>query len=267
MKKVALVTYSRQPELFDGDNLLPQAFAYHGYMAEAVPWDIKVNWQSYDLVILRSCWNYHTKITQFLNWINELESLGINLLNPRNVIIWNMNKKYLLDLEKKGVNIVPTVDNIHQVPKSWKEIIIKPFYGASSYKIRKIKREELQNYQLENTLIQPFLEEISRGEISFIFINKKFSHAVNKIPKKQEFRSQREFGGLEISITPPDTLILEAQSILKKIPSPLLYARIDGIILEGHFFLMELEVIEPYLFFEKKEKSAELFAAESIKLA
>lgn len=275
MRKVALVTYGKQPELLEGDKLLIEPFKKHGFKPLAIPWDKKgVSWEDFDLVILRSAWDYHLKIPEFLNWLEHLESRKVNLWNPVSIIRWNMNKKYLLELKKVGVPIIPTfilnketINDAKEIilSKGWKEIVVKPVHGASAYKIVKVKAQELDTLQDNEVIIQPFMKEInSEGELSFIFFNKQYSHAILKKPKREEFRSQIEFGGAELETKPPSQLISQAQQIMDKIKSPLLYARVDGLNVGGKFFLMELELIEPYLFFEKDKKSAEKFVEAAI---
>lgn len=275
MKTVVLVTYGKQPELLEGDKLLVEPFKKHGFKAFAIPWDKKdVAWEDFDLVILRSTWDYHLRTKEFLNWLDYLESRKVRLWNPVSIIRWNMNKKYLLDLEKVGVPIIPTfilnketINNAKEIilSKGWKEIVVKPVYGASAYKIVKVKAQELDTLQGDDVIIQPFMKEVNlEGEYSFIFFNKQYSHTVLKISKKNEFRSQREFGGKELKIEPNQKLISQAERILNKLNSLLLYARIDGLVIDGQLKLMELELIEPYLFFEKDKKSAEKFVNAAI---
>lgn len=287
MRKVALITYSDQSRLNNSDKLLVKPFYKHGFIIDAIPWDKKdVIWNSYEIVILRSSWDYHYRIPEFITWLEYLNEKRVNLWNPIKIIKWNMNKKYLLDLEKKGVLIIPTLilnkDTIKSVKnsinnKKWKEIIIKPVYGASAYKISKITRDPSTRsfYSLvrddmmnDDLLVQPFIREITTiGEFSFIFFNKKFSHAIHKKPKRNEFRSQPEFGGSEALYQPTIQQISQAQKILHLVDSPLIYARVDGLIIKNKFILMELELIEPYLYFEKKGGSAEKFVESVIELS
>lgn len=278
MRKVALVTYSKHPELFDGDNLLVEPFKKRGFTPISIPWDkMGVEWDSFDLVIIRSVWDYHTRIREFSDWINTLEISKVNIWNPAKIIRWNMDKKYLLELKSKGIPIVPTliinkanVQNIGNLLKDrlWEEVIIKPTIGASSYKIIRVKSRELSLHSSEiedilresEMIIQPYIREINlEGECSFLFFNKVYSHAVLKKPKADEYRTQPEFGGSEVGVKPDPNVIKQASNILNKIDSSLLYARVDGLIVNGQFMLMELELIEPYLFFEFEKASAERF--------
>lgn len=308
MKSVALVTYKDKPHLIDGEKLLLKAFQNQGVIPHEVPWDkVGVNWKNFDLVILRTCWNYHTKISQFLAWLDLLENQKIKVFNPINIIKWNINKRYLLDLEKMGIPIVPTLmlnkETIRDLMKiiyqaGWKEVIIKPTIGASSYKIVRIKTEALRHlkgnqlalseaeadsFQVEESdkskvtgsikeilkdsdlIIQPFLTEIqTEGEYSFIFFNKIYSHTILKKPKRGEFRTQPELGGTEIAINPDPDLLIQAKNIMEKIPFPLLYARVDCVVINEKLHLMELELTEPYLYFEKKAGAAENFVRAAL---
>ncbi len=285
MKSVALVTWKGYPKLFDGDKLLIEPFQKSGFAPAAIAWDKKgIDWTDFDIVILRSTWDYHTRLKEFYNWIDQCIEKKVNLWNPPEIIRWNTDKRYLFDLQKMGIHIVPTLlctkDSIddarnNAILAGWKNIIIKPIHGASSYKTLRINTAEFTTgspsftnlSSKENLLIQPFMEEImTEGEYSFVFINKEYSHAVLKVPRKNEFRSQREFGGKEIAVNPTQSLIFQAQKVLDHIPSTLLYARVDGINIKEQFHLMELELTEPYLFFEKKEGSAQKFVKAAIGL-
>ena len=111
--------------------------------------------------------------------------------------------------------------------------------------------------------MQKFVAEIqTKGEWSFIFFDKKFSHAVLKRAKAGDFRVQDNFGGsVETSVEPAPGLVKAAQQIVENIKDDLLYARVDGAEIAGEFCLMELELIEPVLFLENNPSAANKFAA------
>src|SRR5205085_12062524 len=96
--------------------------------------------------------------------------------------------------------------------------------------------------------VQKFIDEIKNGEWSLLFFNKKYSHSVLKVPKSDDFRVQSEFGGEYIYNEAPERLIEQAQKIVDNVKDELLYARVDGIFMDGQLYLMELELIEPDLF-------------------
>ena len=110
-------------------------------------------------------------------------------------------------------------------------------------------------------LLQPFMREIQQGgEASMIYFNHEFSHAVMKRPGESEFRVQKEYGGHEVPWDPPREVIETGKSILSKVGSTVLYARVDGVISNGEFLLMELELVEPDLFLTKGDGAGERFA-------
>lgn len=277
--QIALVTYYGYPHLTESDKLLVKPLQDLGIDPQAVVWnDKKVDWSSFRSIVIRCCWDYHYKYRQFLDWLTELEKLKVSVWNPIDLIRWNSDKKYLRDLQKKGVPIIPTIwvdsgekvvlDDIFQ-KFNVSQLIIKPTVGASSYEIIKADVREYKRAQSRldkllakaDVMIQPFRYEVlTEGEYSFIFINRKFSHAILKHPQKGDFRSIPEFGASEAYVNPEKKLISQADKILEKIDSLLLYARIDGVNCNREFHLMELELIEPHLSFDKNHQSAILFA-------
>jgi glutathione synthase/RimK-type ligase-like ATP-grasp enzyme len=285
MKKIALVTYKKEPHLNSGDKLLVKPFQKFGYTIDPVPWnDVRIDWKTYDSVILRSCWDYHIQYPQFILWLEKLRNLNIRLWNQYDIIRWNTQKTYLFDLEKKQVPIISTTlikkgqkNHVEEIIRKskWEEIVIKPIIGASAYKIFKVKLKDLNCYipkiyellSNEDILIQPFVNEIvQNGEYSFVFFDKKYSHTILRKPKQGDYRNQPEFGVTEHLIHPKGHLIDQAERILYSIDSPLLYARIDTVDFEGKLHLIELELTEPYLFFEFDENSAEKFVTSFVKL-
>ncbi len=142
--------------------------------------------------------------------------------------------------------------------KDWRKAVIKPVISASAHQTYTVDASDLKNGQAKlddlltkgGVIVQSFMDEVqTKGEWSLIFFDKKYSHVAIKRPKQDDFRVQREHGGsAEAAIASP-ALISQAQAVLDKVESRLLYARVDGIERNGLFFLMELELIEPFLFF------------------
>jgi glutathione synthase/RimK-type ligase-like ATP-grasp enzyme len=193
------------------------------------------------------------------------------LINSLEIVKWNHHKGYLKELEDKDVLIVPTVfftfPQKVAIPPGWQQdkFILKPCVSASSYNTFVVTRQELEDdsyrSKLFNTdwMLQPFMEEILKGEISLHYFNSHFSHAIIKVPKAGDFRVQEEYGGNIVPYTPSEYLLSEAKKILSHINEPLLFARIDVVPMNNDFALMELELIEPSLYFRKDPKSAERF--------
>lgn len=276
MKHVGFVTSAQFPLLTDSDSLLLEPLKKRGIEVVPIIWSSPTpSRSSLDAIVMRSAWDYHTNINEFKTFLSTLKKTTIPVYNPIDTMLWNSNKSYLFSLEKQGVSIVPTI-LLHSVDeteiqriKKWSEIVIKPTVGASAYNILKIKTSNEENLLFNiskllssgSVIVQPFLNEIYDGEISFIFFDKQYSHAVLKKPKKNDFRTTNyAFGGTESLYSPSKQLIQHANKIIQTIKDPLLYARLDAIEVKGSLVLMELELIEPHLFFELSPEKASTFA-------
>ncbi|UPQ79572.1 hypothetical protein M0M57_01740 [Flavobacterium azooxidireducens] len=275
--KIGILTCARLPELLESDQKLIPLFAKKNIAAKAVIWDDEsVDWTEFDYLIFRNTWDYYQKEITFNLWLDKIESLGIKTLNPISIIKKNKHKFYLKELEKEGISILPTIfleknstSNLKElIPESWEKIVIKPAFSAGSYLTKLIDRSELESIQTEfkkhfetkDFLLQEFRPEIKElGETSFIFFDGKFSHAVNKKPVENDFRVQIQYGGKYTLIQPNADLLLQAELVLSKIPEKLLYARVDGIVIENKLHLMEIELIEPDLYFDLADGARERF--------
>ena len=275
--KIGILTCARLPELLESDQKLIPLFAKENIAAKAVIWDDEsVDWTEFDYLIFRNTWDYYQKEIAFNLWLDKIESLGIKTLNPISIIQKNKHKFYLKELENQGISILPTIfleknstSNLQTlIPESWEKIVIKPAFSAGSYLTKLIDRSELESIQTEfkehletkDFLLQEFRQEIKElGETSFIFFNGKFSHAVNKKPIENDFRVQIQYGGKYSLIQPNADLLLQAELVLSKIPEKLLYARVDGIVIENKLHLMEIELIEPDLYFDLADGARERF--------
>lgn len=276
---IAFATHDGFPNLTDDDRLAADALAKRGIEVDAALWnDPAVNWSSYSAVVIRSCWDYHMKPDEFRAWLDELESQRVVLWNPYRVVRWNMDKAYLNDLGEQDIPVLASVwlsrgekADLGQLirQKSWKQVVVKPAISAAANDTDIISLGRTGDHQkrfeslLEKggVIVQAFAEEIhTSGEWSLVFFNKQYSHAVIKRPQNGDFRVQRDYGGTAHPIDAPSHLIDQAQSILGAIDDDLLYARVDGIERDGQLFLMELELIEPHLFFELHPRAADRFA-------
>lgn len=275
--KIAILTCEKLPDLNPEDQNIITELAKHNIEAKAIIWDDKtVNWTDFDYLIFRNTWDYFEKETEFKIWLDQIEKLGIKTLNPIAIIQQNIHKFYLRDLQKLGVTILPTVfiDKTNHlnltelIPSHWKKAVIKPAFSAGSYltevfdvsKIQAITEKYKSIATEKELLLQEFMPEIQTiGETSFIFFNKKFSHAVNKKPVDGDFRVQSLFGGQYTLVQPTTTLIEKAQKIVNTFPDDLLYARVDGIIINSELHLMEIECIEPDLYFNLSENALQRF--------
>jgi glutathione synthase/RimK-type ligase-like ATP-grasp enzyme len=263
--KVALLTCERLPELNPADRALIPLFAEKGIDAVPVIWNAPdVRWQDFSALIIRNTWDYYKQAEAFKSWLDTIESIGVPMFNPVSVVRDNMHKFYLKRFQDKGVTIIPTLFSPASAPlpyatlreQGWRKVVIKPAISAGSfltdtYDLNAITRDQFEDVVAHGDwLIQPYLPEVvSGGELSMIFFNGTFSHAVLKKPKDGDFRVQRQYGGQYQLIDPSPDLLQLGQRIAT-LENNLLYARVDGIMIDNQFHLMELELIEPDLYFE-----------------
>jgi glutathione synthase/RimK-type ligase-like ATP-grasp enzyme len=278
-KKVALITWSGLPEGAESERLLLPHLSAAGVEAQFVDWRSRgFDFSRFDLLILRSCWDYHLCGAEFTEWLRRTANV-IPVLNDVKTVLWNRNKFYLGELAAMGIEIAPTVfvngsgaiaSSAWQEIRSWKESVVKPAVSASAHKTwlfddAAIPGENELKTKMESQpfLIQQFIPEIeTHGEISFIYIDGAYSHAVLKRPAKGDFRVQKEHGGSAKLFHPDSALLDQANKTAATVAQvrDSLYCRIDAIARDGKLVLMELELIEPELFLGLAEGAAERFA-------
>jgi len=277
--RVALVTCGSLRELTDDDRPLLTELWTLGLEAEPAVWDDpSVDWRRYDAAVIRSAWDYHLSPAAFLAWLSRLEALGVAVWNPPAVLRANLDKSYLKELEAAGVGVVPTawvdrgagadLDEI-LAARGWDEAVVKPSVSAGAFRTSRVARGRPEGQAaLEHVLahsdamIQPFLPEIaSEGEWSFVFIGGEYSHAVLKTPRAGDFRVQQEHGGRTERREPPPGLLIQARDAAIAGPGPWLYGRVDGVRRGGDLLVVELELIEPFLFLSYAPGAAKSFAA------
>jgi len=194
------------------------------------------------------------------------------------VLRWSMEKTYLRDLEQAGVPVVPTVwlpkgsgpdIDALMAERGWPEAVVKPVISAAANRTWRVSRatapearaQLAESLELGDVMVQPFVPEIqTRGEWSLMFIDGDFSHAVRKLPSAGDFRVQRVFGGESITDDPDSDVLRAARRVLDAAPSPWLYARVDGIETAAGFLLLELEMLEPSLYFSHAPAGSARFA-------
>jgi len=252
-------------EIFEEDRLLQEAFRKRGIVADTIPWDADgIDWKDYDAGLIHTTWDYYVRCEQFLSKIDELGDL-FPIWNPPKLVRWNADKRYLLELEAQGVTIIPTElipditledPSLMAAKKGWSQFVVKPVIGGGALATYRFpedaaKKEQLANAHCKAFLLQPFVPSIiTEGEWSFVFFWGKFQYAAKKTPKAQDYRVQSMYGAITqiTSANPQDIEI--ARRVLGRLESPPLYARIDMVRNDsGNLMLMELELIEPYLYF------------------
>jgi glutathione synthase/RimK-type ligase-like ATP-grasp enzyme len=262
--RLALATSAEQPALHEHDLPLVESLRQAGLEPVVEVWtDPAVDWSSYDAVLLRSVWDYHKRYLEFTEWLGQLDKAEVTLLNDTELVRWNSDKAYLLELREQGVAIVPSQIAaglcLHEVVAglTGQEIVVKPTVSATAWNtVRGFAGGEELGRALDELpdgayLVQPFQPEImSEGEWSLMYIDGEYSHAVIKRPAAGDYRVQNAFGGTaELAPAPAVALEVGARTLAAlDVRVPPLYARVDGVIAGGRFLLMEVELIEPYLF-------------------
>lgn len=244
---------------------------------EVIPfvWDEpKQELDRFDAIIIRSCWDYHLKASAFRSWIESLAREGRTVWNPPPIVLRTMNKRYLLDWEDRGATIPKTryLSKDSEPPEPLFEsdrIVVKPAVSLNGYETCLFTKHEGSRARTKlaellrngDALIQEYVDEIeSEGELSLLFFDGTFSHAIQKLPKAGEFRVQEEHGGRRVAYEPPPALIEQAKAILEIAGERLLYARVDLVRRRGTPVLMELELIDPMLFLGFNPGAPERFA-------
>ena len=276
---VALLTCERLPELNPADRALIPLLAGQDIVAVPVVWDTPdVRWQDFSALIIRTTWDYYKQADAFRQWLNVIEETGVPVFNPVSVVRDNMHKFYLKRFQEEGIVIVPTLFSSADAPlkyetvlsQGWEKLVIKPAVSAGSFLTDTYASNALTHDRFQalisqgDWLIQPYLPEIAvQGELSLIFFNGVFSHAVLKKPKTGDFRVQRQYGGQYQRVDPTPGLLQIAQRIAT-LQGNLLYARVDGLMIGDEFHLMELELIEPDLYFEFGEDISKRFVGSVV---
>ena len=280
MRRVALATYAQAPRLSPDDRLIPSALAALGIHAEPAVWsNDDVAWDAFDAVVIRSCWDYHLHVADFLAWLGRLDAAGIAVWNSPPLVRWNADKRYLLDLARRGVATVPTIvvasDERRDIgavvaAEGWTRFVLKPSVSLNGYETYALRsplddsgRAAVSRVAaIGDVLLQPFADEVSRdGEYSFTFIDGELSHATLKRAKPGEFRVQTQYGGSTEPVDAARALSDQASHALRALPETPLYARVDGIARDAAFLLMELELIEPNLFLSNARGAVDRFAS------
>ncbi|MBX9679716.1 MAG: hypothetical protein K2X38_13215 [Gemmataceae bacterium] len=268
------------------DALVRRALENRGLRVARLSWSSpNFDWSQTACSVFRSTWDYFYRIGEFSRWLDHAAG-QTQLINDVSLIRWNLDKHYLLDLQRSGVAIPRT--HIMEIgdPSSlasafaqtgWTEAVLKPAISGAGRHTYRLSPSNVdahesiyrQLIETEAMLVQEFRPEIvDAGETSLIFIGGRFSHAVRKTAKPGEFRVQDDHGGVAHPHQPGADEIAFAEQALAACSSSPMYARVDVLRTgDDGWLLMELELIEPELFFRFRPEAAdELAAAVSARL-
>jgi glutathione synthase/RimK-type ligase-like ATP-grasp enzyme len=277
---VALATYrGAAPELAE-DLVLATALRRLGVSAAQPVWDDPaVDWSGFRLAVVRSTWDYHRQRPKFLRWVRRT-ARRVELWNPAEVLRWNTDKRYLRELQRAGVPVVPTVWSPRGRPidllaamdeHDWSVVVVKPAVSAAGDRTFRVPRDEASRGQRElakicrtgTAMVQPFLSQAGRGgEVSLVFLGGRYSHAVRRIPL---FRPPGPRGHERLAVASPPMRSV-ARKALDACPGELLYARVDLVRGDGgDWGVLEVELTEPSLFFVPYPKGAATLAREIVR--
>jgi len=280
MPHCAFLTMDNLDEFEVYDELLLEPLAELGWSVDMVSWRTNgVDWNRYEAVIIRSPWDYQQDAKRFMQVLRDIDASSARLENPLSLVKWNIDKTYLRELEDQGILIVPTLwgeqlepDELDHAFKTLQtdELIIKPTVSANADDTFRVKKEMDSDLQKQinatfahrSYMIQPFMQHIvDEGEFSLFYFGGSYSHTILKIPGSGDFRVQEEHGGRLRSVDPEEQLLERALKTMEKIQPQPLYARADFVRTNSDdFALMELELIEPSLYFNMDPESPKRFA-------
>lgn len=253
---------TRRADAFEHDHmmdLLGRGFSMTGDTIEDVSWDdATVDWSRFDAVIIGTTWDYWDRLDEFLEALSRI-SKSTRLYNRFDLVRWNIHKTYLKDLEAGGAQLIPTlwIDEMTEdkaraafAELGADDLVFKRQIGAGAHGQHRLKAGDPIPHMPHPMMVQPFLPMIEKeGELSFIFVDGELSHALIKRAAAGDYRIQSLYGGVEAKIEPSETDHAAARAILSALGEPPLYARVDMLRGEdGSLLLMELEMIEPYLY-------------------
>jgi glutathione synthase/RimK-type ligase-like ATP-grasp enzyme len=251
-------------ELTEQMGKITPAFAAQGMKTELVRWrDAANRANEFDAMLPFFVWDYFEgNEDAFLNEMAKVDA-NTKLFNPYRVLKWNLNKSYLEELEREGAPVIRTL-TVERVTErnvaaafetlGTDTLVIKPQIGGGAWRQALYKKGDpfpsKETLPPEAAMIQAFLPSVqSEGEYSFLYFGGQFSHAVNKTPKSGDYRIQSIYGGNEAPYSPSSQEREAARQVLDSLDFTPLYARVDLLRgLDGSLKLIELEMLEPYLY-------------------
>ena len=278
------------PDLHDDWPVLRAAVEEAGLDGRAVVWsDPAVDWLAFDLVVANGAWDNIHRVDEFLRWVDRIEKLGVPVVNTPATLRWNLDKRYLRDLEAAGVSVVPTVwveparapagpgdgGATPDLPDT--EVVVKPAVSGGGHQTARYGPDEHDaarahvgalTAQGRTAMVQPYVAAVDAdGETGLVFLAGGFSHAVHKAPMIRRGAGPRE-SLIDNQVVTPATataaqigLGRQALEAAESLLGPTTYARVDTVELDdGTPAILELELLDPVLFFVHHPAGATAFA-------
>lgn len=261
------------------DSLVVEALQREGLRTKRVDWaDPSIDWADTETVLFRTTWDYFDQYPKFQEWMNSTEQVT-RMINPSETIWWNIDKHYLGDLQDREINIPETVfietgdsrslqDLMDET--GWEDVILKPCISGGAKNTFRLNRANVSEHETlfkeliseEAFMIQPTQHYVlEKGELSLMVFGGTYTHAVKKIAKTGDFRVQDDWGGTVHEYLPSAEEIAFAEKTAKAVEPVPAYARVDIIQdNDGQLAIMELELIEPELWFRLDNSAADALA-------
>lgn len=282
MRRLAVVTNRETDDLYgDAEHLLP-ALEHVGIEGVTVPWGKLLDPDEFVGALVRTTWDYVDARDEFVRWAHEVEAL-LPLANPAAILEWNSDKTYLRDLARADVPIVPTtwVGPGDELPAlQWERLVVKPAVSAGGRSSASYSRDDVDAVREHvefitssggAAMLQPHVDSVDTdGELGVYVIGGEVTHAVAKgqiLPtgegRVDDFsRGQNQPTGRGESSSDLDAFATRVVAAIPKRLGDVLYARVDVVRDDmGGPLVIELELIEPFLFFEHTPEAARPFAA------
>ena len=269
-----------QAQLLGEERLLMAGLEARGLRTVRVAWsNPDFDWGCARAAVFRSTWDYFERFAEFSAWMERVAG-GMRLFNAPELVRWSVDKHYLRDLADRGVNVPMTRFIERGERKTLREVfaacgeneaILKPVVSGAARHTYRLNAGNLDAHEPvlqellreESMMVQPFLGSVlTQGELSLMVIGGRCTHAVRKIAKPGDFRVQDDHGGTVHPHTPTADEIAFAEHAVAACPQMPLYARVDAVRDDsGALSLMELELVEPELFFRFHPPAADALAA------
>lgn len=251
-----------------------------GWRCEWQPWNADdVDWDSFDAVYIAATWDYPDDPDAFLLVMERIEQSSATLVNPIDLVRWNIPKTYLRDLEQRGAAIVPSrwYDRFDECSLdeefavfATQRLIVKPVVSTNANNTFLLQQPVEPNlldriaavFAERAFVVQPFIEAIrDEGEFSLFYIGGELSHGIRKVPKRGDFRVQEEHGADIRAVAPGPELRRVADAVMSLVEPAPLYARCDFVRDASAIYrVMELELIEPSLYLRMDTDAPARFA-------
>ena len=233
-----------------------------GATVEGRAWTTDEDLSGFDLILPLMVWGNYRAVDRWLDRVADWERQGLPIQNPPSVLRWNVDKIYLDRLRQGGAPTPPTVwvergdaEAVRRAREQigWTDVVLKPRRSGGAYRTHRLMADDPLDFEAIEApaMIQPYFPGVgAEGEVSLIFFEGRFSHAIRKVAAKGDFRVQPDWGGEVTRAEPDDAEMAAAQAALAAIEEgPLLYARVDMVRdLENRPVIMELELLEPDLY-------------------